>query len=54
LQVDVDKVAESDYGGGYSDCSSDSYEGVVAPDSPPTPPPEAKKKNKKNIQLFEM
>jgi len=47
--VDVDEVEESDYGGGYSNWSSDSYEGVVAPDSPPaTPPPEeVKKKNEK-------
>jgi len=47
LHVDVDEVEESDYGGGYSNWSSDSYEGVAAPDSPPTPPLEAKKKNKK-------
>jgi len=38
LHVDVDEAEESDYGGGYSNQSSDSYEGVVAPDSPPTPP----------------
>jgi len=46
LHVDVDEVEESDYGGGYSNRSSDSYEGVVAPDSPPE---EVKKKKKKSF-----
>jgi len=40
-------VEESNYGGGYSDWSSDTYDGVVAPDSPPTPPLEVKKKKEK-------
>jgi len=47
LHVDVDEAKESDYGVGHSNRSSWSYEGVVAPNSPPTPPLEAKNKNKK-------
>ncbi len=47
LHVDVDEEAESDFGGGYSDWSSDSYEGVVAHDSPHIPL-EVKKKKKKH------
>ena len=51
LHVDVDEVEDTDYAGGFSNWSSDSYEGVVAPNSPPIPPTEAKKKIKKSIQL---
>jgi len=42
LHVDVDEAEDSDYGGGYSNQSSDSYEGVAL-DSSPTPPCEVKK-----------
>ena len=51
LHIDVDEVKESDHGGGYSNQSSDTYEGIVAPDSPPTPPPEAKKQKAQRIWL---
>jgi len=37
LYVDVDEAEEGN-GGGYCNWSSDSYGGVVAPNSPPTPP----------------
>jgi len=42
--VDVNDDEGTDYGGCYSNQSSHSYEGVVAPNSPPTP--EVKKKKK--------
>jgi len=45
LHVDVDEAEETDYGSGFSNWSSYSYEDVVAPNSPPTPL-EVKKKNK--------
>ena len=45
--MQVDEVEDTDFGGGYSDQSSHGYEGVVAPDSPPTP--EVKKKNEKTL-----
>jgi len=44
LHADVDEVEDTDYGGGFSNWSSESYESVVAPNSPPTPL-EVKKKN---------
>jgi len=46
-------VEDIDYGGGYSDWSSDSYEGVVAPNSPPTPPHEVKRKIKLLQAIFD-
>jgi len=49
LHADVGEVEDTDYGGGCSNWSSDSYEGVVAPNSPPTPPPEVKKKTKNSF-----
>ncbi len=45
--MQVDELEDTDFGGGYSDQSSHSYEGVVAPDSPPTP--EVKKKHERTL-----
>jgi len=47
--LQVDEVEDTDFGGGYSNQSSHGYDGVVAPNSPPTP--EVKKKMKKLLLL---
>jgi len=45
--MQVDELEDTDFGGGYSDQSSHGYEGVVAPDSPPTP--KVKKKHERTL-----
>jgi len=51
LHVDVIYDEDTDYGKCYSNQSSHSYEGVVAPNSPPTP--KVKKKNEKNLLVVD-